>query len=820
MIDFPSPILSVSAEVLKELDGEDALFGMWTVFTKCKESLKDGRRLENISWRLWHREMSLSPSLESSSSSSSSSSIANTRCATPITPVSEAGPTHAVPVPPGNDSNDSLRPTATGPTRHSWHGEDVPHAATRRLSTASMPVRPRTRSSSAQRVGSIIADILPSKMVVPVRTHTYPGSKTNARKHTVPGSGSGTARPSPAQSAAPTVTLAQPKPQCALPTVQLPATPPNLGAPRVVVVNPTPHPTPPATPHPSHTATFSGPAPTHLAPPPVRPALTMYQPAPPSASKATTATPSPLKADASGANPEKASAAVPHAATVQSRNDETLKASDRRFFLQTAESPDQDSPERPVQPAGSRTPVDAPEPSPSNSATSSRSHVKSDAPPPKRVMSRPNVRRGKDVARFATVRAGKATAHRPAIQKRATEPKKTTFNIGSVSSNGTSRDGKSSETRSPLPHLSKAVPKPRPPSPAKQPAAGPARKGLVMSTSSDYSTDSDDDSEWASDNSTHSVDEKEKERQREETRFREAAEEAQRQRDLFAKVPKRSYSNLNRSKSGLLSQLLNPDPTIFPSSHSYRTSYSSQDMTQLAKQGGGRLPPTNHLTSRSSVAVPLATQITPLTAQVSPSNGANQPYRPKGRPEGAEMESDSEDDQDNGIQVSRSLAQQKLAALAGPSRRRTADQALPQMQAPPRPPVSHQPVIPRAAVEDQRTAAVTTVPIPLGHPYNLPAPAPPMTPRTTRRQMLSTELSESLRRNLLWERQVSKLNLTSGARRGGLIGSRLQMTAANPDQQGGGSQGQRGTPDEQEQRRLAAKARTRSWADDYHYAGW
>ena len=30
MIDFPSPILSVSADVVKDLDGEDALYGMWT----------------------------------------------------------------------------------------------------------------------------------------------------------------------------------------------------------------------------------------------------------------------------------------------------------------------------------------------------------------------------------------------------------------------------------------------------------------------------------------------------------------------------------------------------------------------------------------------------------------------------------------------------------------------------------------------------------------------------------------------------------------------------------------------------------------------
>lgn len=35
------------------------LSSLHAVFTKCKESLQDGRRLENISWRLWYREMML-----------------------------------------------------------------------------------------------------------------------------------------------------------------------------------------------------------------------------------------------------------------------------------------------------------------------------------------------------------------------------------------------------------------------------------------------------------------------------------------------------------------------------------------------------------------------------------------------------------------------------------------------------------------------------------------------------------------------------------------------------------------------------------------
>lgn len=72
---FPSPLLSLAADAIQDLDGADAVTGLWTstplplsilflssssppVFTKCKESIQDGRRLENISWRLWHRHLS------------------------------------------------------------------------------------------------------------------------------------------------------------------------------------------------------------------------------------------------------------------------------------------------------------------------------------------------------------------------------------------------------------------------------------------------------------------------------------------------------------------------------------------------------------------------------------------------------------------------------------------------------------------------------------------------------------------------------------------------------------------------------------------
>ncbi|KAF9647010.1 DUF1752-domain-containing protein, partial [Thelephora ganbajun] len=54
--NLSSPVLSLVADVVKDLEGEVAVYSLWSVFTKCKNSVQDGRRLENLSWRLWHRE--------------------------------------------------------------------------------------------------------------------------------------------------------------------------------------------------------------------------------------------------------------------------------------------------------------------------------------------------------------------------------------------------------------------------------------------------------------------------------------------------------------------------------------------------------------------------------------------------------------------------------------------------------------------------------------------------------------------------------------------------------------------------------------------
>ncbi|RUP43912.1 hypothetical protein BC936DRAFT_136554 [Jimgerdemannia flammicorona] len=55
------PVLALAMQNIHQLNTIDAdnLSCMWTVFTKCKENLENGRRLENISWRLWYRETML-----------------------------------------------------------------------------------------------------------------------------------------------------------------------------------------------------------------------------------------------------------------------------------------------------------------------------------------------------------------------------------------------------------------------------------------------------------------------------------------------------------------------------------------------------------------------------------------------------------------------------------------------------------------------------------------------------------------------------------------------------------------------------------------
>ncbi|KAF5344573.1 hypothetical protein D9757_015249 [Collybiopsis confluens] len=418
-----------------------------------------------------------------------------------------------------------------------------------------------------------------------------------------------------------------------------------------------------------------------------------------------------------------------------------------------------------------------------------------------------------------------------------------------------------------------------------------------------------------------------------EQKLRDAALEAQRQRDMFTKVPPRSYSNLGtRSQSGLLSQLMNPDPEIFPDNHPYKRGYSSGDvavggrasngltrlgiqrLTALTTAAAGNAQMRSNLTSAAPNAAlnasrvlppPRPVQLTeleagpstirrpvnvvgPTTSNAAPSTARKAPngenvtlevkpsttttttttsatsqrsssvleagpstarislvnggsttgvgrayskapplrptkssaalpvansvtassyggdlsaladrvkgkkrevlsngssggaYRPKGRPLEVEMEDTSGDDTDQGLHISKSVAQEKLAAFAdrriskaSSSTTRTLNSAAAAPARPPAPapapPVQQphpDPVPPpqplRSVSQYVGNAHETIgtppvqVPLSLAFPYNLPPAAPPSSPRTTRQLMLRTEISESLRQNLLWSRKIHK----------------------------------------------------------------
>jgi len=250
--------------------------------------------------------------------------------------------------------------------------------------------------------------------------------------------------------------------------------------------------------------------------------------------------------------------------------------------------------------------------------------------------------------------------------------------------------------------------------------------------------------------------------------------------------------------------------------------------------------------SKSSAEVGIA-QVH-ITSQASLKNTNNPAPRPgnrlKGRPEGQQMETDDEEP-DNGL--SKSLAQRKLAqvfqktSILNPLKP-LANIVQPTLTKPLAPPAL-QPIETPHEASLSSSAPIPTplhsqryqpIPMALPHPYNLPAPAMPLTPRTTRRQMLANEMSESLRRNLLWERQTSRRMLGGPARGGsGVLGNGLRpltsTNGANPAAGGvvGGGEQPQGREarsgdeaSEAERERRKALPRNKSWADEYHSSGW
>lgn len=316
-------------------------------------------------------------------------------------------------------------------------------------------------------------------------------------------------------------------------------------------------------------------------------------------------------------------------------------------------------------------------------------------------------------------------------------------------------------------------------------------------------------------------------------KLQDAMLEAARQRDMFVKVPKGSYTNLNRTNSGLLSQLMNPDPARLPHSQ-YRRVESSTELGSGSRHMGND---TGLQPSHSAMALPVSAQITvgsvrekgevktnPVGAdRISPPG--NSGYRRKGRPEDEEMEDDSDGEDGNTLIVSNSVAEERLRAIFGSSRGGAALPGVKKHRSEPsiQPPDSSPP-IPTPA----KDLPTVTEHAPLGFPYNLPVAAIPSTPRTTRQNMLRTEMSESVRQNLLWSRYIHKQSVLGPRRKSSpslpdrepiaTIAPVVHLTKRVDGRRSGGADAEREAVRKELQR--VNLTRNKSWAAEYHPTQW
>ncbi|CAE6427299.1 unnamed protein product [Rhizoctonia solani] len=934
-VEFELPVLQISMAAVDKMQGPDALRALWTVFTKTTGALADGPRLENMTWRLWHRQLLLDRSM-----------TPDIAVAVPIYTeesmeeiVSDdddsAGEWEDDSAPPSRD------PTVVPTVTHA----DKPGVNTRRQSstvvlqrqTPNMVSRPRRLSSGPPVVLSASQPVSSSRPALTIESrsnsspdNTYSSHGTNIGRiisHLLPEKLE-VAVPSSlaAQSSISATGLndkvpSTPRTQPVQFLIQSPSTPPNASAdapaylpPTLMVINPTPRPTPPDTPSSRARAvptnipvTLSpGTTPLALAAPSTlsQPRLVLL-PCPSASDKLVPAAALPLTPTTVTApeftdeDPKKKIFYVqsPEGATgsddgrshsSSSNSNTTSNVTDTHVALgcqQTSSlsSATTDEPASSIEPPSETAPPsgqDASIPRGANHARTSSGNTAYTRPRTARGVkaSKPAARapyRGRPNALVRTTSNSSDKSRgdgKPRLTRQHSVSEEVAEDIEEVEGENRQTSASTSQTvtslprASPVPNLSMtpankqaelprsevtasrvtsnpaqarqtpshvrsppnmiaraslvapfttiasaaptaptahdtSVEAPRPPSNNNSSALmGLGRRAVHVETSSDLDLESDSEASWSDD-----------ETENEDTLAR-AANEASRQRSMFEKIKPKAPTR-NQSTTGLLTHLMNPDPRIFPQT-AMRAHNSAQNLAAGRRVGA----PTILQTSRSTVAVPKAATVTAdqVTTHVSvdPTGRAvggsgSRGLRLQGRPQG-DVDEEGSTDEENPIpnELSKTYAQRRLEALATRAR------------VPPPPPMEQV----RRSEASAPTSALAPRPTPqqpqATMPYNMDV-RPIHSPRTVRRKMIAGELSESLRRNLMWERTSTRFAMGAGAHGSGLkplTGARPGIQPTNSERGTGGSRS--GAEDDERTERRLALARNKSWANDFHHAGW
>ncbi|CAE6429338.1 unnamed protein product [Rhizoctonia solani] len=930
-VEFELPVLQISMAVVDKMQGPDALRALWTVFTKTTGALADGPRLENMTWRLWHRQLLLDRSM-----------APDIVVADPIyTDVSEeeivsddddsAGEWEDDSAPPSRDP--TVVPTVTHTDKPGVNTRrqsstvvlqrQAPNSVSRprRLSSeppvvlsASQPVsssRPaftvesrsnsspdNTYSSHGTNIGRIISHLLPEKLDVAV-----PSSLVAQSSISLGDKISSTPRTQPVPS-----------------LIQSPSTPPNASAdvpayltPTLMVINPTPRPTPPDTPSvraravPTNIPVTLSPSTTPLAlaaPSTLSQPHLVLLPCPSALDKLVSAAALPLTpttvtvpelADEDSKkkifyvqSPEGATGSDDGRSHSSSSNSNTTSnVTDAHVALSgqqtsSVSSATTDEPASSVEPPSETTPPSGQDvlvprgtnharTSPGNNAYT-RARTGRGVKACKSTVKAPHRGRPNTLVRTISNSSDKSrgdgkprTTRQHSVSEELVEEIEEIEGENKQTSASTSQTVTSLPRGSPAPNLSmtpankqaelprneltasrvvsspaqarqalshvrsppnmvaraslvapfttitSAAPTaptahdnptgaPRPPANNNSSALmGLGRRAVHVETSSDLDLESDSEASWSDDETDN-----------EDTLAR-AANEAGRQRSMFEKIKPKAPTR-NQSTTGLLTHLMNPDPRIFPQT-AMRAHNSAQNLAAVRRAG----VPSMLQTSRSTVAVPKAEAVTAeeVTTHVSvdptgrPVGGSgSRGLRLQGRPQG-DVDEEGSTDEENSIpnELSKTYAQRRLEALATRAR------------VPPPPPMEQV----RRSQTSAPALALAPRPAPqqpqATMPYDMDV-RPIHSPRTVRRKMIAGELSESLRRNLMWERTSTRFAMGAGALGSGLkplTGGRPGMQATNSERGTGGSRS--GAEDDERTERLAL-ARNKSWANDFHHAGW
>ncbi|CAE6529797.1 unnamed protein product [Rhizoctonia solani] len=930
-VEFELPVLQISMAAVDKMQGPDALRALWAVFTKTTGALADGPRLENMTWRLWHRQLLLDRAV-----------APDNTVATPIY-VAELP---AEIIEDDDDSGDeweddsappSRDPTVVPTTAHTdklgvntWRQSSTvllqrqhPNTVSRprRLSgerpivlSASQPTpssRPsltiesrsnsspdNTFSSHGTNIGRIISHLLPEKFEVtaPAQSSMPAPSPNDQILSTTPGT-------QPVQF-----------------LIQSPSTPPNASVdppthltPTLMVINPTPRPTPPDTPStraravPTDIPVAYSPSATPLAlaaPSTLSQPHLVLLPCPSASDKLVPAAALPLTPTTITApdladedsrkkifyvqSPEGAIGSDDGRSHSSSSNSNTTSnVTDTHPTLpgqkaSSISSATTDEPASSVEPPTEIAPPSTEDvlvPRGTNHARASSGNTAYTRPKASRGVkaSKPAARvshRGRPNALVRTTsnssdksRGGADGRNRPTRQRSVSEEvvedieeveaenKQTSAstsqtvtslpraspalnlsmtpanNVGPVRNQTAASRGVSNSTAprqtpshvrsppnmvaraslvAPFTTIASAAPNapsahdgpseaPRPPQNNNSSALmGLGRRAVHVETSSDLDVGSGSETSWSDDDTDN-----------EDTTLARAANEAGRQRSMFEKIQPKAPRN--QPGAGLLTNLMNPDPRFFPQA-AMRSHNSAQNL-----MAGRRTTAPNILqTSRSTVAVPKAANVNAneVTTHVSvdPTGRAvggsgTRGLRLKGRPQDHVDEEGSTDEENSMPQeLSKTFAQQRLEALATRTR------------VPPPPPME------QVRREAEMAPALAPRPAPqqpqATMPYDMDV-RPIHSPRTVRRKMIAGELSESLRRNLMWERTSTRFAMGASALGSGLrpLTGRpgIQTTTSDRVTASGSRSG--AEDDERTERRLAL-ARNKSWANDFHHAGW